>query len=121
MKEEIVAFQDLAQQLNLTVGAVKIFSDELLKFNRKRTLRNFKIEKKISDLEIEIVESYFDDGSMCGGCWKNPDTCEGSHCTERTEIFFEEVSKDQAARKAFEIFGDRYYSFSMRIKNQLKR
>lgn len=121
MKEEMIAFENLAKVIKTTTGVVEILAEALMNADRKRTLRNFKIEKKISDLETIIVENYFDDGSMCGGCWKNPDNCEGSHCAERMDIFFEEISKDESARKAFEIFGDRYYSFSMRIKNQLKR
>ena len=119
MKEEIIAFEELAKQLKTTTGIVKILSDTLEKSYRKRTIKNFKIEKKISDLNAEFLENLYDDGSMCGGCWKNADTCEGSWCTERTEELFNEMNKNDLRKKLLELFGDRFYSFSRRVKNEL--
>ena len=119
MNKNFKALEDLQEATKKAEISANEFRLQYEKIFPKRTLKEAKFKKKVEELETAFVENLYDDGTICGGYWKNPDTCEGSHCGNRMDAFFGDIKRDELSRKYFELYGDKFYNFSRRLKNEL--
>jgi hypothetical protein len=86
-------------------------------FNSAIKARKFK--RKVDDLTTECCKELFDANVFCNDCPIAGTHCEGSNCGDQMGNYFSSLSKADLQKKLFEVFGDRFYSFSRRLKNEL--
>ena len=119
MNKNFKALEDLQEVTKKAEISANEFRLQYEKIFPKRSSKEAKFKKKVEELEIAFVENLYDDGTICGGCWKKPDTCEGSNCGNRMDEYFGDIKRDELSRKYFELYGDKFYNFSRRLKNEL--
>lgn len=114
----IEQMKNLNTASNFARKAVNNLFSTLMK--NKRIQRMAKIQKKADNLTVQFCEFLFEEGLICDGCNLRPDTCEGSNCGYQMDAFFEDKTKNELAKLAFDAIGHRYYNYSMKVKNSFK-
>ena len=115
------AFFDLQEATKKAKKAFEKFTKATERIVTKRTKKEKLIQRKISDLNVEICEFLFQEGLICHGCSLNPNNCEGSNCGQQMDAFFELKTKDEISKLCFKAIGDKFYNLSIRLKNELKK
>ena len=119
MNKNFKALEDLQEATKKAEISANEFRLQYEKIFPKRSLKEARFKKKVEELEIYFVENLYDEGTICGGCWEKRNTCEGSNCGNRMDEYFGDIKRDELSRKYFELYGDKFYNFSRRLKNEL--
>ena len=115
------AFFDLQEATKKAKKAFEKFTKATERIVTKRTKKEKLIQRKISDLNVEICEFLFEEGLICNGCNLSPNNCEGANCGIQMDNFFSYRTKDEIQKICFKAIGDKFYNQSLRIKNELRK
>ena len=114
------AFYELQEATKKAKISFDGFETAISKAFPKQAKKEKSIKDKISDLNVDICEVLFEEGLICNDCNLNRNTCEGSNCGYQMDAFFEDKTKNELAKLAFDAIGHRYYNYSMKVKNSFK-
>lgn len=114
-------FEGMGNAAKQATKSIQDFEQAFAKAFPERYQKALRFKKKVDDLTTEYCEELFDANIFCHDCPIVGTHCEGSNCGSQMEGYFSMLSKSDLQKKLFEVFGDRYYSFSRRLKNELLR
>ena len=111
MNKNFKALEDLQEATKKAEISANEFRLQYEKIFPKRTLKEARFKQKAEELKFDFINELFEENILSKHFYKEEE--------KQVEQYFEENKRDEIQRKYFEFYGDKFYNFSRRLKNEL--